>query len=91
MAGNTDSRSGTAELLLRDPTRGHVPAEGAAMLSETASRLGSEFSADPDRLELIRAVVAHCHRDLQGAPTGAMPELVERSARQRLLASADET
>lgn len=90
MAGNTDSTSGLADLLVRERTRGHGPAEGAAMLSETASRLGTEFSADPDRLELIISVVVRCHRDLQGSPAGAMPELLERLARQRLLASAGE-
>jgi hypothetical protein len=33
----------------------------------------------------IEPVVAACRRDLAGAPPGALPELVERLARQRLL------
>ncbi|MDQ1501993.1 MAG: hypothetical protein QOK10_2194 [Pseudonocardiales bacterium] len=39
-----------------------------------------------DRLSLheITAVVAGCRRDLAGAPKGALAELIERLARQRI-------
>jgi hypothetical protein len=33
----------------------------------------------------IAPVVVACRRDLAGSPPGALPELVERLARQRLL------
>jgi len=38
----------------------------------------------------IREVINRCRHDLQGsAPVGALPELTERLARQRLAAMAD--
>jgi hypothetical protein len=37
----------------------------------------------------IRPVVVACRRDLAGSPPGALPELVERLARQRLLVRRD--
>jgi len=35
-------------------------------------------------LPVIAAVVRQCREDLEGAPRGAIPELLERLARQRL-------
>ncbi len=35
-------------------------------------------------LPVITAVVRQCRTDLDGAPPGAMPELLERLAQQRL-------
>lgn len=51
---------------------------------DVTERLMAEFE---DRLGLkhITDVVRTCRRDLDGMPTGALPELVERLARQRLL------
>ena len=51
---------------------------------DVTERLMAEFE---DRLELqvISGVVNACRRDLQGTPSGPMPELLERLARQRLL------
>ena len=51
---------------------------------DVTERLMAEFE---DRLALnaITAVVSSCRRDLQGTPTGPLPELLERLARQRLL------
>ncbi len=51
---------------------------------DVAERLMAEFE---DRLGLpqITQVVRDCRRDLEGTPDGALPELVERLARQRLL------
>jgi hypothetical protein len=37
----------------------------------------------------VGPVVVACRRDLAGSPTGALPELVERLARQRLLVHPD--
>ncbi|MCD2195835.1 hypothetical protein LQ327_20900 [Actinomycetospora endophytica] len=47
------------------------------------ARLRAEFRhRSPANVE---PVVAACRRDLDGSPPGALPELVERLARQRLL------
>lgn len=51
----------------------------------TTDRLLAEFRWQVDEAE-VSHVVARCERDLAGSPVGAMPELVERSARQRLVA-----
>ncbi|NMO89473.1 three-helix bundle dimerization domain-containing protein [Actinomycetospora sp. TBRC 11914] len=50
-------------------------------------RLTTEFAGrSPAPIE---PVVTACRRDLAGAPPGALPELVERLARQRLLERRD--
>ncbi|HEY0127089.1 MAG TPA: hypothetical protein VGB58_08135 [Blastococcus sp.] len=51
------------------------------------ARLRQEFpelGADP-----IVLVVRRCREELRGSPTDALPELVERLARQRLRVSLD--
>jgi hypothetical protein len=48
------------------------------------ARLTAEFGSRPAAIEPL---VVACRRDLTGAPPGALPELVERLARQRLLGS----
>lgn len=48
-------------------------------------RLSAEFGTWPPHT--IELLVTRCRRDLDGAPPGALPELVERLARQRLLAT----
>jgi hypothetical protein len=56
-------------------------------MASAIARLTLEFagrSSPP-----IEPVVAACRRDLAGSPPGALPELVERLARQRLLARRD--
>ncbi|PVZ06341.1 hypothetical protein [Actinomycetospora cinnamomea] len=46
------------------------------------ARLVAEF---PGRhAAVVSATVTQCRRDLAGAPPGALPELLERLARQRL-------
>ena len=50
---------------------------------DVIERLFAEFERTRT-LSTIREVVARAHLDLQGAPRGALPELVERLARQRL-------
>ncbi len=55
----------------------------------TTDRLLAEFRWQLDEAEVSR-VVETCVRDLAGVPAGALPELVERSARQRLTASLAE-
>lgn len=47
-------------------------------------RLSDEFPALGQKR--IRLVVRTCREDLRGVPAGALPELVERLARQRLQA-----
>jgi hypothetical protein len=55
-----------------------------ASLADVTERLFAEFEA---RLPLsaIVTTVRQCVRDLHGAPEQALPELVERLARQRLI------
>ena len=53
-------------------------------LEEVASRLRDEFGEQVP-IETILAVVRTSRLDLQGSPPAALPELVERLARQRLL------
>ena len=51
------------------------------------TRLSQEF---PElRSRSIVLVVRTCREELRGAPDGALPELVERLARQRLRVSLD--
>lgn len=50
---------------------------------DVTERLFAEF-AGVHALTTITAAVRQAHVDLQGAPPGAIPELVERLARQRL-------
>lgn len=52
-------------------------------LAEINERLYAEFRTHTSR-DRISAVVRQADNDLSGAPTGALPELVERLARQRL-------
>jgi len=50
---------------------------------DVTERLFAEFErAHP--LPVITEVVRQCRQDLHGAPTAALPELLERLARQRL-------
>lgn len=51
---------------------------------DVTERLMAEFE-DRLGLQVITGVVNACRRDLQGTPSGPMPELLERLARQRLL------
>ena len=51
---------------------------------DVTERLMAEFE-DRLGLQVISGVVNTCRRDLQGTPSGPMPELLERLARQRLL------
>jgi hypothetical protein len=55
-------------------------------VNQAIARLAEEFS-DQLRPQLIVRIVRDCRRDLGGSPVGAMPELVERLARYRLLES----
>lgn len=50
---------------------------------DVTERLMAEFE-DRLGLQVISGVVNACRRDLQGTPSGPMPELLERLARQRL-------
>jgi mono/diheme cytochrome c family protein len=62
-------------LLIRDDDRWMV---------EAVQRLAREFGGALDRADIAQ-VVSWCRADLQGPHPAAMPELVERLARQRLL------
>lgn len=61
-------------------------AQNAGMVEsevDVTERLFAEFEG-VHGLSVIVSVVRRCHLDLEGAPPGALPELVERLARQRL-------
>lgn len=51
---------------------------------DVTERLMAEFE-DQLGLDQISRVVTSCRHDLEGTSAGALPELVERLARQRLL------
>lgn len=53
-------------------------------VAEAVTRLGAEFGERLPVSTVCRTVLA-CRHDLEGAPVQALPELVERLARQRLL------
>lgn len=73
------------------PDAAPVPATTAPVdLSATTQRLMREFEGRIG-LPTISRVVRDCARDLTAAPAGAQPELVERSARQRLTDQASRT
>lgn len=62
-----------------------VPDLGAdRSLADVTERLMAEFGAHAD-VSAISRVVLDCRQDLAGAPAGAMPELLERLARELLL------
>ncbi|HXV94699.1 MAG TPA: hypothetical protein VD813_15455 [Pseudonocardia sp.] len=50
------------------------------------ARLTTEFR-NRHRPQVVTRVVLDSRRDLNGSPAGALPELVERLARERLLPS----
>lgn len=53
------------------------------VLADATERLLAEFAGAVEQ-PTITAVVRACGRDLAGAPAAALPELVERLARQDL-------
>jgi hypothetical protein len=60
------------------------PSSDALWVELTVTRLVTEFDRE---VEAVRATVCGCRHDLRGTPTGALPELVERLARQRIIDS----
>jgi hypothetical protein len=50
------------------------------------ARLVAEFPGH--HVAVVSATVVRCRRELDGVPPGALPELLERLARQRLRSSA---
>jgi hypothetical protein len=55
-------------------------------VAAAAARLTAEFAPEVREAVVVRVVLGS-RRDLRGSPAGALPELVERLARQRLLQS----
>lgn len=53
-------------------------------VADVIEQLGAEFE-DRFALDEISGVVRRCRTDLDCSPAAALPELVERLARQRLL------
>ena len=56
--------------------------DAARATAAAVARLCAEFPAQP--AAVVSRTVDQCRRDLDGAPPGALPELLERLARQRL-------
>ncbi|MCW0216271.1 MAG: hypothetical protein OJJ54_23215 [Pseudonocardia sp.] len=56
-----------------------------AVVAGAVTRLTAEFAGERT-LSTVRGAVQSSRRDLSGVPAGALPELLERLARQRLLA-----
>jgi hypothetical protein len=54
------------------------------VLAEITDRLMAEFDPQVD-LTTLNRVVYGCRDELRGAPVAALPELIERLARQRML------
>jgi hypothetical protein len=54
------------------------------VMIDVIERLHREFGAQHSRTEIL-AVVRTCHDQLDSVPAEAMPELLERLARQRLI------
>ena len=63
------------------------PTPDQCPIADITERLMAEFSGTVDCARVSRAVLT-CHHELHDAPVAALPELVERLARQRLI---DET
>ncbi|MFF0634989.1 three-helix bundle dimerization domain-containing protein [Nocardia sp. NPDC004151] len=58
------------------------------MYERTVTRLSAEFGGEVSRRQ-VESVLRRCLTDLAGSPVGAMPELSERLARQRLTDELD--
>jgi hypothetical protein len=56
--------------------------DAAHAIAAAVARLSAEFPAR--RAAVVTRTVDQCRRDLDGTPSGALPELLERLARQRL-------
>jgi hypothetical protein len=63
-------------------------AENRRMISTVSQRLLAEFDATLD-LGVVTRIVASCLRDLDAVPPAALPELLERSARERVRAALE--
>jgi hypothetical protein len=69
------------------PSAGYASVELDAVTPAVA-RLAREFAGRVPH-PVVARVVRECRADLSGVPAGAVPELLERLARQRLLDVAD--
>ncbi len=77
---NVEQRSGTVS-----PAAG---AENLRVINAVAQRLLAEFDDTLD-LRVITGIVRSCLRDLEGVSSAALPELLERSARERVRAALE--
>lgn len=68
------------------PDRARSGAYDDPAVAEAVTRLGAEFAGRIRLRRIVRTVVVARH-DLSGSPGPAMPELVERLARERLRAT----
>ncbi|MFI9509676.1 three-helix bundle dimerization domain-containing protein [Nocardia sp. NPDC052566] len=67
----------------------HIPATRTpSVTDQVVDRLTKEFEHQFSR-DQVRGIVRRCVDDLAGTPPGAIPELGERLARQRLLDTED--
>jgi hypothetical protein len=78
-----------SEYTAADSDPGDLSARHESSFADVMERLFRQFE---DRFELsyIVSVVRECRQQLRGAPVGALPELTERLAYQRLSSQAAE-
>ncbi|WP_433754534.1 hypothetical protein [Nocardia sp. CA-135398] len=79
------SRERHAVLVITPPTRRQpIRTLDRRPFDQTVERLCLEFDSQFSRIRVV-STVRQCAEDLAGTPPGALPELCERLARQRLL------
>jgi len=90
MAAAGGAASGHARRVMScsDPDRADEPSVNAAAaagsgVGDTVERLVAEFGDGVDRA-VVSAAVRRCRVELAGISTGALPDLLERLARERL-------
>jgi hypothetical protein len=65
-------------------TRTGAPDGTDPSVTEAVARLAEEFAGGTG-CDVVRRVVLDCRQELDASPEAALPELLERLARQRLL------
>lgn len=73
-------------MLHEQPSLQTSPTRPDTLTSSVVARLATEFGHPAP---VLRTVVRRSRRDLSGVPVGALPELLERLARQRLIDSVE--
>ncbi len=85
MSAAGDNRDGEQRSGSAVPSAG---AENPWVITTVIQRLLAEFDDTLD-LRMVTRIVRSCLRDLDGVPSAALPELLERSARERVRAALE--